>query len=348
MRVALAFLGVLGGPGLILRPQTAQLATPDPVFLDLSGEFLQAHFNGLEVARQLLEPDCRGFPDKARIHQIAELLLDVIQGNRLSQVDLALEALLQPVPQLENIQRQPGQLFGMLGPGPALALGKRSQARAIARQYGFAFKDAAIEAGQQNVFHETLDPAQFAIQQSQFGQPRQLGAQEFGRLGQLLHQQPLKRPSMLIFSLGRRRETTFLDGVALFYQCRINRHRQPGNLLLGFFSHRGKHFGLDRLLVFRCLRHRQRGLTGLRKAGCQLGQIAAFAEELAFAIHNFKVHLQVVFHLLRRFSPRLVAHPCPGHAQQLTAQRLGQRAFGEGHALQGGLDEVRYRNKIFP
>jgi hypothetical protein len=54
---------------------------------------------------------------------MAELLLDVVEGHGLRQVDLALEALLQAMPELEDFQGQ-RQALGMLGPAPTLALGQ--------------------------------------------------------------------------------------------------------------------------------------------------------------------------------------------------------------------------------
>jgi len=133
---------------------------------------------------------------------MAELLLDVVQGHGLRQVDLALEAFLQTVPVLEDFQGQPGHAFGMFGPGAALAFGQRSQPGTIAWQRVFTVENAAVEAGQQNVFDQRIDTAHVAIQQAQFGQTRQLAAQELRRLRQLLHQQALQGAAMLELGFG--------------------------------------------------------------------------------------------------------------------------------------------------
>jgi len=117
--------------------------------------------------------------------------------------------------------------------------------------------------------------------------------------------------------------------------------------LLGFFGNRGEHLGFYRLLAFCGLRHCQRGLAGLGKARHQLGQIAAFAEELAVSVDHFDIHFQVVFNLLRRFCPGLITDPSAGHAQQFAAQCLWQRTLSKLHALQRGLDEVRHRYEVF-
>ncbi|MNH28447.1 hypothetical protein D3C79_886130 [compost metagenome] len=124
---------MLVGTGLVLGPEVGQLATPHPVPLHLAAKLLQAQLHRPEVARQLLEPGRRRLAHEARIHQVGQLLLDVVQRHRLAQVDLAFETLLQAVPQLEHFQRLAGQALGMLGPAAALALGKPGQCCAIAR-----------------------------------------------------------------------------------------------------------------------------------------------------------------------------------------------------------------------
>ncbi len=126
------------------------------------------------------------------------------------------------------------------------------------------------------------------------------------------------------------REAPFLDRARLFHQRRIHRHRQPGDLLLGFLGDCGKHLRLDRLLAFRRLRDGQRGLAGFGETRGELGQITAFTEELALGVDDFQVHAQMAFDLLRRLGPGFITDPGTGHAQQLAAQRLGQRALGEG------------------
>ena len=55
---------------------------------------------------------------------MGELRLDVVERHRLGQIDLALEALLQAVPVLEDFQRQPRQALGVGGPVATLALGQ--------------------------------------------------------------------------------------------------------------------------------------------------------------------------------------------------------------------------------
>ena len=95
------------------------------------------------------------------------------------------------------------------------------------------------------------------------------------------------------------------------------------------------------------MRHGQGRLAGFGEPCGELGQVTAFAEELALAVDHFQVHLQVVFHLLRRLGPRLIADPRTGHAQQFTPQRLGQRALAEFDTLQRSLDEVRHRHEVF-
>ncbi len=115
---------------------------------------------------------------------------------------------------------------------------------------------------------------------------------------------------------------------------------------MSLLRHRSKGLGLHRLLAFRGLRHSESSLTRLGEACGQFGQITPFTEKLAAAIDDFQVHLQMAFKLLRSFSPGLVADPHAGHAQQLTAQRLRQRAFTKGQALQRGLDEIRDRHKV--
>ncbi|MNF90812.1 hypothetical protein D3C84_733930 [compost metagenome] len=94
------------------------------------------------------------------------------------------------------------------------------------------------------------------------------------------------------------------------------------------------------------MRHSQCGLAGGDKACGQLGQVAAFTKKLALTIDHFQVHLQMVVHLPGRFGPGFIADPRTGHAQQFTPQGLRQRAFGEGHALQRGFDEVRHRHEV--
>ncbi|MNF97428.1 hypothetical protein D3C84_802570 [compost metagenome] len=75
----------------------------------------------------------------------------------------------------------------MLGPAAAFAFGQRRQSGAITRQRVFAVEDAAVETGQQNVFHQTVDAAHVAVHQTQLRQARQLAAQELRRFRQLLH-----------------------------------------------------------------------------------------------------------------------------------------------------------------
>ena len=157
LRVALAFLGMFVQAVLVLRPQAAQLSAPHSVLLHLAGQFLQAQLNGLEETWQFLEPLRRCFPHKTWVHQMAQLLLDVIQGHRLGQVDLALEALLQAMPQLQHFQRQAGQALGVLGPAAALAFSQGRQTCTVTRQAGFAFQYAGVETGQQNVFNQCID-----------------------------------------------------------------------------------------------------------------------------------------------------------------------------------------------
>ncbi|MCY1439645.1 hypothetical protein D9M71_558900 [compost metagenome] len=151
---------------------------------------------------------------------------------------------------------------------------------------------------------------------------------------------------MLELGFGRGGETSFLDRARLFHQRRIHRHRQSGDLLLGFLGHGGKHFRLHRLLALRGLRHRQCSLAGLGETRGELGQIATFAEELALGVDDFQVHPQMTFDLLRGFAPGFIADAGTGHAQQFATQGLRQRALGKGHALQGRLDEVRHRYEI--
>ena len=125
MWVAFAFLVVFGQTRLVLLPVAGQLAAPDAVALYLCGDFVQALLDGFEVARHFFKPLRRGFADKTGIHQMAQLLLDVVQRHGLGQVDFAFEAFLQAVPKLENIQRQLGQAFGLGGPVTAFAFGQR-------------------------------------------------------------------------------------------------------------------------------------------------------------------------------------------------------------------------------
>ncbi|MCY1432811.1 hypothetical protein D9M71_488190 [compost metagenome] len=113
----------------------------------------------------------------------------------------------------------------MLGPAAALALGQGSQAGTITRQMLFTFKNAAIEAGQEDVFDQGFDTPQLAVQQTQFSQPRKLAAQEFGRLGQLLQEQALQGAAVLELGLGLGRETPFLDRTVFFHQGRVHGHR---------------------------------------------------------------------------------------------------------------------------
>ena len=330
---------------LVLRPAGVQLAAPDPVFLQLTGQFVEALLDGLEVARQFLQPLGRGFTHKARIDQIAQLQLDVVEGHSLGQVDFALEAFLQGVPELENLQGQLGQALGVLGPGATFLFGQGCQRRTITRQRLDTVEDAAVQAGQQDVFHQGIDAAHVAIQQAQLGQPRQLATEELGRLGQLLQEQTLQRATVLEVGLGGSRKALFLDHPSLFHQRREHGHAQAGNLVLGACSHLGKRLGLHRLLGL-FLRDRQRGLTGLGKACGQLGQIAAFAKEFARGIHHFQVHPQVTVELLRGLNPSLVRHPYAGHALQLTTESGRQRTFGKVDARQGSLDKVRHRHEV--
>ncbi|MNY59323.1 hypothetical protein D3C86_1957600 [compost metagenome] len=92
------------------------------------------------------------------------------------------------MPEIEDLQSQFGQALGVSGPVAAFAFGQGRQGGAVAGQRGFSVEDAAVQAGQEDVLDQRLDPAQLAMQQAQFGQPRQLAAEELGRLGQLLQQ----------------------------------------------------------------------------------------------------------------------------------------------------------------
>src|SRR5690606_39545850 len=51
--------------------------------------------------------------------------------------------------------------------------------------------------------------------------------------GQLLQQQTLQGPAVLELGFGLGRETAFPDFGALFHQRRKDRHREPGDFLLG-------------------------------------------------------------------------------------------------------------------
>ncbi|MNC41131.1 hypothetical protein D3C75_898830 [compost metagenome] len=115
---------MLGGASLVLLPVAGQFAAPHAVALQLAADLVQALLDGLEVARILLEPLGRCLADEAGVDQVAELGLDVVEGDGHGQVDTPLEALLQTVPELEDFQRQFGQALGMLGPAAALLLGK--------------------------------------------------------------------------------------------------------------------------------------------------------------------------------------------------------------------------------
>ncbi|MCY1439915.1 hypothetical protein D9M71_561680 [compost metagenome] len=161
-----------------------------------------------------------------------------------------------------------------------------------------------------------------------------------------MQQQALQCAPVLEFGLGLGREAPFLDRSALLDQGRVHRHGKSGDLLLGFFRHGCKDLGLYRLPALRRLRCGQGRLAGLGKARRQLGQVAAFAEELALAVQHFQVHLQMVVQLLRSFGPGFVTDPGTGHAQQFATERLGQRTFGKGHALQGRLDEIGNRYEV--
>ena len=193
--------------------------------MHLARQFFQAQFNGLEETRQFLEPLGRGFPHKTWIHQVAQLLFDIVQGHGLGQVDLAFEAFLQAVPELQHFQGQARQAFGVLSPTAALAFSQGCQASAVPWQAIFAFKYAGIEAGQQDVFHQRVDTPQFTVHQAQLGQARQFTAQEFRRFRQLLHQQALQGATVLELGFGGGREAPLLDRAVLFHQCRVHCHR---------------------------------------------------------------------------------------------------------------------------
>lgn len=81
---------------------------------------------------------------------------------------------------------------------------------------------------------------------------------------------------------------------------------KAGDLLLGLLGHLRKSLGLDGLLFLLLLRNGQRRLAGLGEARAELGQITAFAEELAARIHHFEVHAQMRLQARRRFSPGLL------------------------------------------
>src|SRR5690606_28975692 len=140
--IALAFLLVLLQPGLVLLPITRQLAGPYPITLQLGADLLEALLDGLQIARVFPEPLRRCFADEAGIDEIAELRLDIVERHRLGQVDAALEAFLQAVPVLEDVQHQARQAFGVGGPVATLFLGQRGQGGAVARQRGFAIENA--------------------------------------------------------------------------------------------------------------------------------------------------------------------------------------------------------------
>ncbi|MNF63135.1 hypothetical protein D3C84_448290 [compost metagenome] len=207
----------------------------------MRGNLVEALLDGPEVARQLLQPFGRGFTDEARIDQVAQLRLDVVERHRLGQVDAALEALLQAVPELEDIQGQAGQAFGVLGPGTSLLLGEGREGGAVARQAGFAVEDTAVQAGQENVFHQRIDPSQVAIEQAQFGEAGQLATEELRGFRQLLQQQALQGTAVLPVGFCLGREAAFLDGPARsisiraggLHQRRVDGHGEAGDLLLG-------------------------------------------------------------------------------------------------------------------
>ncbi|MCY1518336.1 hypothetical protein D9M68_530520 [compost metagenome] len=137
------------------------------------------------------------------------------------------------MPELEDFQGQPGQAFGVLGPGAALALGEGSQGGAIARQAGFAVEDAAVQAGQEDVLHQCIDAAHVAIEQAQLGEAGQLAAQELRGFRQLLQKQALQRAAVLPLGFGLGREAAFPDTAALLHQRRVDGHGEAGDLLLG-------------------------------------------------------------------------------------------------------------------
>ncbi|MCY1431737.1 hypothetical protein D9M71_477130 [compost metagenome] len=308
---------------LVLLPVAGQFAAPHAVALQLAADLVEALLDSLEIARVFPEPFGRGLAHEAGVDQLTELGLDVVEGDGHGQVDAALEALLQAVPELEDFQGQFGQALGVLGPAAALLLGEAGQRGAVARQRVLTFKDAAVQAGQQDVLDQRVDAAQVAVQQAQLGQPRQPGAQVLGRLGQLLQQQALQGAAVLEFGFALGREAAFLDRPALLHQRRVDGQRQAGDLLLGLRLDGGEVASGDRFGLALACRQRQRSLAGLGEACGQLGQIAAFAEELALRIDHLDVHLQVAFQLSRSVGPGFLRHAGTGHARQLAAQRLG-------------------------
>ena len=151
---------------------------------------------------------------------------------------------------------------------------------------------------------------------------------------------------MLEVGLGLGREAAFAHRAVVLDQCRVNRHRQPCDLLLRGRLHFGEGLGLHRLLALGIAWHRQRCLAGSGEPRRQLSQVTPFAQELALPVDHLDVHAQVTFDQADRLVPGLVGHARTGHAQQFMAQGLGQRALAEGHAGQGSLDEVRHRHEV--
>jgi hypothetical protein len=125
----------------------------------------------------------------------------------------------------------------------------------------FAFEDAAVETGQQDVFHQAVDTPHVAVHQAQFGQPRQLAAQELRRFRQLLHQQTLQGAAMLELGFGRRREAPFLDRAASSTSAGYTVIDSPA-IFCWVFSATAANTLAHRLLAFRRLRDGQRGLAG--------------------------------------------------------------------------------------
>ncbi len=308
--------------------------------------FLQTLLNRLQITQRIAQTLKAVAGDKAAIHQPRHLRLHVRQPQGHGHIHPTLQALVD----IEHGGKDLLDLFGNLHHGVvqlrahlfmklSKALFRPDRTARLVDQLIHTAGDAVVDQIQHLTVRVKVEP--------QLGFVRQLLVQILNRRRDVKQKQSTQpAPHHLLLFLRIVKELN-RHAVALINQ------RGPGfdlivpALLLIAFRKLTKAPDVQPALLDTVVRHGRQGFLHFALQGVlQFRKRAAFQQLFVFIVHHAEGDFQVIGHLIP--VPVVAVDGGPGHASELTLQRVQQRQLQRRDAAQKRFGVVRRRHKVTP